>query len=937
MRWFCLTLIVFCAPACAIEPLIYPGNGDDRNFVLNHGDHIVILGNALAERMIHDGQFEAILYAAFPEHDLVIRNLGYSGDEIGGYTSKPDPMKRLRSMDFGTADQWLYADAPIPQPDKLKPGAPVKANRFETIGTKPDVIIAMFGYNESFAGEAGIPKFKETLTAFIKHVTSQKYNGKTPPRLILCSPIPHEDLQDPNLPDGKENNARLKLYSDAISEVASANKIGFINCYEKFMQFYEGFKDKGPYTINGIHLNERGQELLAVILHYEITLFTNLGDLSTDLFNFQGAKAGIKQAKFSREILPYVQDKNRLWFQRYRVPDGYSVYGDRAFLKFTNGQTNYEVLQRELEVLDQMVANREAAIHRIARGEKNVKVDDSNLPPFLPVVTNKPGKNADGSHAFLSGEEAIPHMTVHKDLQVNLFADEKRFPELVNPVQMSFDTRGRLWVAVWPTYPHWKPSATPPNDKLLIFTDQDNDGKADVCDTFAGDLHNPTGFEFWNGGVIVAQGPDILFLKDTKGDSEYDVKERLLHGLDTADTHHTANSFTLDPGGALYFQEGIFHHSQIETPWGPPRRLINGGVWRYEPRTRKIDVHAAYNFANPHGHVFDRWGRDIIIDATSGIPYHGSLISGQMNFPAKHTTPAPTVYKQRVRPCSGMELISSQHLGDAMRGNLWVANVVGLQGIVQYKLEQNGASLKGTEKAPILISDDPNFRPADIEQAPDGSVYFLDWHNPLIGHMQHHLRDPNRDSQRGRIYRITHKKNPLDKPVKIANESLPVLLDLLKSKDDRVRYRVRIELSGRKSDEVIAAAKKWKENLDYKDPNLEHHQLEALWVHQQHNVVNDDLLDECLHSQEPQVRAAAVKVAIAWRDRCLFLMPELLLAAGDKAPNVRLEAIRAASFLPPDQGLEIIDAARKQPQDEYLRYVTEETLRTLDAVLSKPR
>ena len=144
------------------------------------------------------------------------------------------------------------------------------------------------------------------------------------------------------------------------------------------------------------------------------------------------------------------------------------------------------------------------------------------------------------------------------------------FPELVNPVQMAFDTKGRLWVAAWETYPHWKPKDEM-NDKLLILEDTDGDGRADKCITFADHLHNPTGFEFWNGGVLVAMAPDMLFLKDTNGDDKADTRERVISGLDSADTHHTSNSFTLDPGGALYFQEGTFHHSQVETPYGPPR------------------------------------------------------------------------------------------------------------------------------------------------------------------------------------------------------------------------------------------------------------------------------------------------------------------------------------------------------------------------------
>src|SRR5262249_7205906 len=160
-------------------------------------------------------------------------------------------------------------------------------------------------------------------------------------------------------------------------------------------------------------------------------------------------------------------------------------------------------------------------------GKKDFKLDDSNTPPFIPVKTNKPGNGPNGTHIFASGEDAIKSMTMAKGLKVNLFADEKMFPELVNPVQMAWDTKGRLWVACWATYPHWTPKG-PMNDKLLILEDTDGDGKADKCTVFADDLHNPTGFEFWNGGVIVAQAPDIVFLKDTNGDDKYDVKERLI-------------------------------------------------------------------------------------------------------------------------------------------------------------------------------------------------------------------------------------------------------------------------------------------------------------------------------------------------------------------------------------------------------------------------
>src|SRR5207302_6893439 len=188
---------------------------------------------------------------------------------------------------------------------------------------------------------------------------------------------------------------------------------------------------------------------------------------------------------------------------------------------------------------------------------------DRNTPPFVPVITNKPGLGPNGTHLFLSGEEAIQHMTAAKGMKVNLFASEQEFPELAKPVQMSFDTKGRLWVAVWPTYPHWKPKE-PMNDKLLILEDTDGDGVADKCTVFADGLHCPTGFEFWNGGVLVAQAPDLMFLKGIDNPDKADTRVRVLSGLDSADTHHTSNSFVLDPRGALHFHEGTFHHTHAQ-------------------------------------------------------------------------------------------------------------------------------------------------------------------------------------------------------------------------------------------------------------------------------------------------------------------------------------------------------------------------------------
>ncbi|HJT77749.1 MAG TPA: PVC-type heme-binding CxxCH protein, partial [Gemmataceae bacterium] len=698
----------------------------------------------------------------------------------------------------------------------------------------------------------------------------------------------------------------------AMADVARANHVPFVDLYRPTRELYE--KAARPLTINGVHLTRDGDRQLAEVI--DRALF---------------ADPVRRDPQALERIRRAVLDKDLNWFSRYRTVDGYNVYGGRSYEKYL-GITNRVVLQREMEVLDVMTANRDKRIWAIAQGG-DLKVNDDNTPPFIPVPTNKPGPLPGGKYPYLSGQDAIGKMTVAKGMKVNLFASEKEFPELEKPVQMAFDPKGRLWVAVWPTYPHWKPKEER-NDKLLVFEDTKGTGRADKVTVFADHLNSPTGFTFYNGGVLLAQAPGLIFLKDTDGDGKADVRERVVEGLDSADTHHTANSFTLDPGGAIYWQEGVFHHSQIETPYGPPQRLTNAGAFRYEPRTQKTEVYVTYGFANPHGHVFDRWGTDYIYDGTGANPYDAALISGHLDYPQKHPQ-APQLYQQRTRPCPGVTILSSQHFPAENQGNLLVANVIGFQGILQYKVAEKGSSFAGTEVEPIISSTDPNFRPSDVKIGPDGAIYFLDWQNPIIGHLQHHLRDPSRDHEHGRIYRIVCEDRPLRAPVRIAGAPIDKLLDLLKSSDDDIRYRARIELGGRDSNEVVAAVQKWAAGLDKKDPNFEHNRLEALWACQYQNVVNVDLLKQVLASPDHRARAAATRVLCYWRDRVPEALDLLEKLAADPHPRVRLEAVRAASFFTVPEAVEVALISAERPSDVYLDYVRTETMRALEPTVKK--
>ncbi|HSJ04229.1 MAG TPA: PVC-type heme-binding CxxCH protein, partial [Verrucomicrobium sp.] len=498
------------------------------------------------------------------------------------------------------------------------------------------------------------------------------------------------------------------------------------------------------------------------------------------------------------------------------------------------------------------------------------------------------------------------------------FASEKEFPNLANPMQLSFDDKGRLWVAVMPTYPHYRPGDALPDDKLLIYEDTNGDGKADKETVFADHLHLPIGFEFAPEGVYVSQEPNLVLIRDTNGDDKADSTEIILGGFDTHDTHHAISAYTADPSGAFILCEGVFLHSNVETPYGPVR-CVDGGFFRYSPQRGQLERTAQLSIPNPWGVVFDKWGQDFFLH-TSGTSMNWMLpVSVKPTFGSKTPSTPDLVPKgQAVRPTTGLEIVSSRHFPDEVQGDLILCNAIGFLGIKQHQIEDEGTGWKTTFRHDLLKSTDGNFRPADLEFAPDGSLYVLDWHNVLIGHMQHNARDPLRDHVHGRIYRITYPSRPLVKPAQIAGASVKTLLDNLKEPELRTRYRTRRALRSHPASEVMPVLQNWVAALDQKDPSYEHYALEALWTSWGLNQVDDALLRQLLNAKDVHARAAAVRV-LRYNTH---LVPDyaalLKKAASDEHGRVRLEAIVAASWLPDTAAAKsIVAIASSLPLDEW--------------------
>lgn len=879
---------------------------------LKKGDSIAILGSGVADRAQHYGWLEAMIAQTHAEADLTFRNLAFSGDEVQTWH---------RIDDFGTRDEWL---------------AKVRA----------DVIFAFYGYNESFKGYEGLEAFKANLAKFIEGAKKQNYSGKGSPRIVLFSPIALQKLDDPNLPPLEERNTDLQNYTAAMSEVAAAAGVGFVNLFEPTRQAYES--GKAPLTLNGLLQNELGDKVIAEAAYRALT----------------GRPAPEVPAKLREAVVA----KNWEWFQRYRTVDGYNVYGGRSGLAYQAGVggfkqneknpakpyiSNFQVMQQEMSQRDVKTANRDRRVWAVARGG-DLEVKDDNLPPVEKVPTNMPdpkeGKEfnkvpmtgmkftPEGLVAFPDAQEAMKDIQVEPGLKLTLFADEKQFPELVNPVQMAWDTRGRLWVAAWLNYPERTPTSKK-GDSLLIFEDTNGDGRADKMTEFADDLNCPTGFQIYKDGVIVMQSPSLVYIADTDGDGKADKRERILTGLCAADSHHETCYLSYDNGGAIYPSDGVFHRTQVETLYGPVRNT-NGAIYRYDLNAHRLERFTTDATVNPHGKIWDRWGNAYFTDATGNVNTFAEASSCYLPMEGRGSAKLKEFWKRPARPSPGNHIISSRHFPEDWQNNFLNANVISFQGIWRVPLLQDGAGMKGETQTEMVKADPavyPTFRPSCVSVGPDGALYFCDWANAIIGHMQHHLRDPNRDHGHGRIYKLTYEGRPLLEPVRIHGEPLDKLFDVLKVWEDGTRQRAKIEIAKHPRAAVTAAAQQYLARLDKADPEYEHHRLEALWTLQWNGIVDVGLLKAVLQSPEPRARAAATRVLCYWKDQVPDALALLRTAVNDPDMRVRMHGVRALSFYEPtdraEQALEIAYDVLKHPTDDYIKHVFAECQKGLQSVL----
>jgi len=508
---------------------------------------------------------------------------------------------------------------------------------------------------------------------------------------------------------------------------------------------------------------------------------------------------------------------------------------------------------------------------------------------------------------------------VPEGLEVTLWAQE---PMIAKPVQMNWDAQGRLWVVSSTTYPQIKPGDGT-KDQVVVLEDTDKDGKADKSTVFAEGLHIPTAVIPGDGGAYVANSTEVLFLKDTDGDLKADERTIMLSGFGTEDTHHLLHTMRHTPEGLLSFNQSIYIHSHIETPYGV-RRLMGGGVWEFRPENRRLEI-VSKGLINPWGYEFDQWGQSFATDGAGGeglnYIFLGSVFKTSPGAKRTLSGLSPGQPKQ-----CGLDFIDDPHWPEDWQGT-WVTNDFRGNRVNRFKVTPSGSSYVAKQEADVLASNHRAFRPIDIRVGPDGALYIADWYNPIIQHGEVDFRDPRRDLVHGRIWRVTAKGRPLSEMPKIVGAPVPELLEMLKSNRKWTRDFARQELSSRGVTEVIPVMKTWVDALDKAAPDYWKTMLEAAWAREGLNRFSPKLWRDLYASPDARVRAAAMRILThRWKE-----LPDAMdfLAKGitDENAQVRLWSMGVLHDMRKPKAFELALKALDQNMDESLDFLLELTAR----------
>lgn len=610
-----------------------------------------------------------------------------------------------------------------------------------------------------------------------------------------------------------------------------------------------------------------------------------------------------------------------------------------------NGEVVFTASGRDAEQMQPVIAN----LKKYVGQEAYLRLVDASSVPWghinydhfrfwdtRPQISNmNPGvlHFDEYPHSGLSPAESVAEMVLPEGFRAQVFAAE---PDVKQPIAMTLDDRGRVWIAEAYEYPQRAPEGEG-QDRILIFEDTDGDGRFDKRTVFAEGLNLVSGLEVGFGGVWVGAAPFLLFIPDRDGDDVPDGKpEILLDGWGFQDTHETLNSFMWGPDGWLYGCHGVFTHSRVGKPGTAMSKRIplNAAVWRYHPTRHEFEVFA-HGTSNPWGVDFDDHGQAVVTACV--IPHLFHIIQGGRYHrqAGEHfnrftyddiKTIADHFHYLGDTPHSGNSKSDQAGGGHAHAGAMFylggawpddyrskiVMNNIHGQRLNTDIVKPRGSGLVGSHGPDFLLTQDRASQMLNFRYGPDGQVYVIDWYDMQACH------DGNRDvhdRSNGRIYKISFGS---PEPVVIDLDKwsdLELAEAMLRENDWYVRHARRILQERAAEREIdVAAVKRLLEIATSSDDDTR--RLRGIWALHGIDKIDSQLMSKLLKDQSPYVRGWAIQLALDDAP----VTPELLsafttLAKNDESPVVRLYLASALQKISLEDRWEILNALASHSED----------------------
>ncbi len=519
-----------------------------------------------------------------------------------------------------------------------------------------------------------------------------------------------------------------------------------------------------------------------------------------------------------------------------------------------------------------------------------------------------------------SPEEERAAFHLPPGFEMQLFAAE---PQIAKPINMAFDARGRLWLTESREYPFPAKPGAIGRDAIKVLEDTDGDGRADKVTTFADGLNIPIGLLPYKNGVIAWSIPNIWFFEDTDGDGKADRREILFGPLGwEKDQHGMSASFRRGYDGWMYLTHGFSNASTIKAKDGSELRLVSGNTYRVRVDGSRVEGFA-FGQVNPFGLTFDGGGNLFSADCHSAAIYQ--LLRGGFypSFGKPHDglgfAPPMIDHGHGSSALSGIVHYTDDRWPAEFKDNVFTGNVMTSR-INRDRLETTGSTPRAIESPDLVTTDDPWFRPVDLQLGPDGALYIADFYNRIIGHYEVPLDHPGRDRERGRIWRMVYRGTQA-RPM--PRETAALTRELASANPTR-RMLAMNELADRGGHEVVASVRQAMSRRA--EPRLV---ANGLWILHRLGALPASTLRGLARHPDPLVRVHVQRVLAETADWTVQQRQAVVAALVDRAPIVQRAAADALGRHPAFEQVSILLTmlARVPAEDTHLKHVVRMALR----------